>query len=71
MELNNNLASYNADQLRTVFSLCKQTTDIILSKNETEYLADIKDMTTLKEFEAVIDSVIESKIKERISSELE
>lgn len=66
----NNLASYNAYKLNTINTICKETTDILLEKNITECLVDIKDLNTLSEFESVVNSIIESKIKELISSEI-
>lgn len=66
----NNLASYNAYKLNMINTICKETTDILLEKNVTECLADIKDLNTLSEFESVVNSIIESKIKELISSEI-
>lgn len=66
----NNLPSYNSDKLNTIITICKETTDIVLEKNVTECLADIKDLNTLSEFESVVCSIIESKIKEFISSKI-
>lgn len=76
METNNltleitNLPSYNADKLNIITTICKETTDRVLEKNVTECLADIKDLNTLSEFESVVSSIIESKIKELISSKI-
>lgn len=66
----NNLPSYNSDKLNLITTICKETTDIVLEKNVTECLADIKDLNTLSEFESVVCSIIESKIKEFISSKI-
>lgn len=66
----NNLPSYNSDKLNIITTICKETTDRVLEKNVTECLADIKDLNTLGEFESVVCSIIESKIKEFISSKI-
>ena len=66
----NNLPSYNSDKLNLITTKWKETTDRVLEKNVTECLADIKDLNTLSEFESVVCSIIESKIKEFISSKI-
>ena len=66
----NNLPSYNSDKLNIITTICKETTDRVLEKNVTECLVDIKDLNTLSEFESVVCSIIESKIKEFISSKI-
>ena len=66
----NNLPSYNSDKLNLITTICKETTDRVLEQNVTECLADIKDLNTLSEFESVVCSIIESKIKEFISSKI-
>lgn len=66
----NNLPSYNSDKLNLITTICKETTDRVLEQNVTECLADIKDLNTLSEFESVVCSIIESKIKELISSKI-
>ena len=65
-----NLATYNSERIKLIYDLSKKVIDAVLSTGDTDYLADIKDLKTLSEFDNTVNNLIENRIKEYISVSL-
>lgn len=65
----NTLATSNGEKIYLVSDLCKSVTEKVVC-SENSFLANIDNLNTLKEFETVVDFVIEKKIKDYINSEI-